>query len=153
MRRMSQRLCETCGQQGQVMGKTEYYMMRLSDPLVLCTSSVPATGEGVWECAGDARALESSKSSLRLGTPLYIADRRGARAVPASARVLQRLLAAHAQAGERHSVGRLNNLQTFHRPEDTIDIPQDLNPAISPFADIQASVLKRDADGLVEFAR
>ena len=28
-----------------------------------------ATGEGVWECAGDARALESSKSSLQVGTP------------------------------------------------------------------------------------
>ena len=37
-------------------------------------------------------------------------------------------LAAHAQAGERHSVGRLNNLQTFHRPVDTIGKPQDLNP-------------------------
>ena len=31
--------------------------------------SVSATGEGVWECAGDARALESSKSLLYLPTP------------------------------------------------------------------------------------
>ena len=69
MRRMSQRLCETCGQQGQVMGRTECYMMRLSDPLVLCTSSVSATGEGVWECAGDTRALESSKSLLHVAHP------------------------------------------------------------------------------------
>ena len=51
------------------MGKIECYMMRLSDPLVLCTYSVSATGEGVWECAGDARALESSKSLLRVGLP------------------------------------------------------------------------------------
>ena len=61
-----------CGQQGQVMGRTECYMMRLSDPLVLCTSSVSATGEGVWECAGDARALESSKSSLQASRPFNI---------------------------------------------------------------------------------
>ena len=72
MRRVSQRLCETCGQQGQVMGRTECYMMRLSDPLVLCTSSVSATGEGVWECAGDARALESSKSLLYLPLPFTL---------------------------------------------------------------------------------
>ena len=42
--------------------------------IVLCTSprtsvSLSATGEGVWECAGDARALESSKSLLYLPLP------------------------------------------------------------------------------------
>ena len=62
-------------------------------------------------------------------------------------------LATNAQARELQSVRRRNNLQTFHRPVATIGKPQDLDPATPSFADIKASVVERDADRLVEFAR
>ena len=37
-------------------------------------------------------------------------------------------LATNAQARELQSVRRRNNLQTLHRPMDTINKPQDLDP-------------------------
>ena len=61
-------------------------------------------------------------------------------------------LATNAQARELQSVRRRNNLQTLHRPMDTINKPQDLDPPAACFADIKTSVAKGDAGGLIEFA-